>query len=125
MRLNRTKAVELHSALSQKGLKTRHISGENYIKLLNIKTKLKNELNILAEAEQELALEFDAIQDVNGFYIEDSDKRKEFEKNLREKQKAFSIDLDLNFVSENELKDYCKEQDTAIEAVLFEYLLKN
>lgn len=37
---------------------------------------------------------------------------------------CWGIELDLNFIPENELKEYCKEQDTGVEAVLFEYLLK-
>lgn len=122
---NREQAVELNNALSQKGLKTKHVSGENFIKLLNVKTKLKNSLNELGEAEQHLAEEFGAIQTQAGFFIEDKDKQKEFSKNLRDKQKAYSIELELNFVPENELKEYCKDQDTAIEAVIFEYLLKS
>lgn len=124
MKLDRNQAQELHISLSQKGLKTKHVSGENYIKLLNIKTALKNSINTLSEAEQELAIEFDATQTPQGFFIDDKDKQKEFVKNLREKQKAFSIELELNFIPENELKEYCKEQDTGVEAVLFEYLLK-
>jgi len=124
MKLNRDQSIELNEALSQKGLKTKHVSGDSYIKLLNVKTKLKNEITVLAEAEKELAEEFGAVQTQSGFFIEDKDKQKEFVKNLRDKQKAFSIELDLNFVPEAELKEYAKEQDTAIEAVLFEYLLK-
>lgn len=124
MKLNRTQAIELHSALSQKGLKAKHISGDNFIKLLNIKTRLKNSLQSLSEAEAELAEEFGAIQNELGFFVEDKDKNKEFVKNLRDKQKHYSVEIDLNFIAEQELKEYSKEQDTAVEAVLFEYLLK-
>jgi hypothetical protein len=124
MVVKRDQAVELNYALSQKGLKTKHISGDNFIRLLNIKTILKNSINALSESEQELAEEFGAIQNEYGFFIEDKDKQKEFSKNLRDKQKAYSIELELNFVPESELKEYCKEQDTSVEAVLFEYLLK-
>ena len=124
MKLNRDQSLELNFSLSQKGLKAKHVSGENYVKLLNIKTKLKNELNTLADGEKDLCEEFGGYQSDSGFVIEDKDKRKEFLKKVSEVQKAFSIELELNFVPENELKDYCKEQDTAIEAVLFEYLLK-
>lgn len=124
MVLKRDQAVELNNALSQKGLKTKHVSGDNFIKLLNIKTALKNSINALAEAEQVLAEEFGATQNEYGFFIEDKDKQREFAKNLRDKQKSYSIEIELNFIPESELKEYCKEQDTAVEAVLFEYLLK-
>lgn len=124
MKLNRSQAIELHNALAQKGLKAKHISGGDFIKLLNIKTDLKNSLNTLSEAEAQLADEFGAIQNELGYYVEDKDKNKDFIKNLKEKQKHYEIELELNFISQMELKDYCKEQDTAIEAVLFEYLMK-
>jgi len=124
MKLNRTQASELNAALDQKGLKTKHVSGENYIKLLNTKKHLKNNLTTLAEGETELIKEFGGYQDGNGFVFEDKVKKKEFLEKMVEIQKAFSIELDLNFIPENELKEYCKEQDTAIEAILFEYLLK-
>lgn len=123
MPLNRTQAIELNNALSQKGLKAKDVSGDNFIKLINGKNKLKNSLEALSEAEQELAIEFDAVQTPSGFVIEDNERQKEFVKNLREKQKAYSVDIELNFIPENELRAYCKEQDTAVTAVLFEYLL--
>lgn len=123
MTLNRTQAIELNNALSQKGLKAKDVSGDNFIKLINGKNKLKNSLEALSEAEQELAIEFDAVQTPSGFVIEDNERQKEFVKNLREKQKAYSVDIELNFIPENELRAYCKEQDTSVTAVLFEYLL--
>jgi len=124
MKLNRQKAIELNSSLNEKGLKCKHVSGENYLKLMSQKALLKNSLNALGELEQDLAVEFDAVQTENGFFIEDKDKRKEFATNLRDKQNAYSVELDLNFIPENELREYCKEQDTSVSAVLFEYLLK-
>jgi len=123
MKLNRQQAVELNTALSQKGLKARHVSGVNYIKLINAKIALKNSLSVLSELENDVAEDFGASQQGAAFYLEDKEKIKEFTKNLREKQKAYLIELELNFIPENELKEFTKEQDTEIEAVLFEYLL--
>lgn len=125
MKLNRDQAMELNAGLSQQGLKTKHVSGENFLKVVGAKTKLKNSLNELGEAEKLLGEEYDAVNNNGNWFVEDKDKRKEFMKNLREKQKAYYIELDLNFIPENELKEYCKEQDTLVTAVLFEYLLKN
>lgn len=123
MKLNRTQAIELHSALSQKGLKAKHISGDNFIKLLKVKSTLKNSIAELVEAERELSFEYDATQTTEGFFVEDKEKRKEFTKNLNDKQKAYSVDVETNFIPIMELKEYTKDQDTEFEAVLFEYLL--
>lgn len=125
MKLNKAQAFEFNTALSQQNLKAKHVSGENYLKIMSVKTLLKNKLTEVGEAEKSLALEFDATQVTEvGFQIDDKDQRKEFFTKLAELHKAFSIELDLNFMPEKELKEFCKEQDTAFAAILFEYLLE-
>lgn len=132
--LNRTQSIELHNALSQKGLKAKHISGENFIKLINLKSLLKNKLSELQEAEEALAEEEGATQTQFGYLIDpkvteqglvsgNPEKNAEFVKSMREKQKAFKVECELHFVPQKELEEYCKEQDTEITATLFEYLL--
>jgi hypothetical protein len=125
--LDRKSVVEIHDALSSKGLKTKNISGENYVKLLNLKIKLKNSLEPLIESEHELAVEIGLIPNGQMFMAPEgrNDLITEFQNKLRDIYKNFSVEVEhLNFIPENELKEYCKDQDTSVEAVLFEYLLE-
>lgn len=124
--LNRKQVLELNDALSSKGLKTKHVSGENYIKVLNLKIKLKNCILPIAQAEKDLAEEMGLIFD-GQFFSAPPDKKEiinEFQKKITEIHKAFSVDVEfLNFIPIGEMKLYCNEQDTSVEATLFEYLL--
>lgn len=120
--------IAFNNALSQKGLKAKHVSGENYVKVLNLKTALRNALKVIEEGYTELAEEFGMTQVGPGQYThpkQDKDAQLSFSKKVNDMGKKWrSPAIELNFIPEEELKEFCKEQDVDVSAILFEYLLK-
>lgn len=125
--LTRLELVELHTALNSTDLKVKPLSAENFLSLIKLKNKLKNEIKLVSEAEQTLSKE-------SGFEMENGSvsapnerlpELREFAKKMKEFQAAYVLtDVKLNFIPEKELTEYVKQQDTSVAAVLFDYLLK-
>lgn len=119
-------AVILNNALSSKGLKAKHVGGENYIRIINLKTGLRNALKTMDEACRDIADEFGMEQVGPGQYVhpsQDKSKQAAFSKKIVEVSRSWkSPGLDLHFVPQGELKEFCKEQDIEVEAILFEFL---
>jgi hypothetical protein len=122
--MKREQALELNGALNSKDLKVKHVSGENYLKILKLKTKLKNELELLGTSEVELAKEFNADITPTGIQFKTPEDGKEFLAKRKEIFDKWDIEVELNFLPQAELLEYVKEQDTAVAAVLYEYLRK-
>ena len=123
--MKREQAVELNTALNSKDLKVKHVSGDNYLKILKLKTKLKNELELLGTSEVELAKEFNADITPTGIQFKTPEDGKEFLAKRKEIFDEWDIEVELNFLPQAELLEYVKEQDTAVAAVLYEYLIKS
>lgn len=121
--LNRAVAVELLNALSSKDLKAKHISSEAFMKLINLVTSLKKAINQLVAQEGEIAKALGVVYDHEGKFKVEEDVRVKFNEQMKLLQDGFTFEHALNFIPERELKEYVKEQDTSIAAVLFEYLL--
>lgn len=126
MKLDYQNSIYLNSALGTTGLKTKHISGENWIKLLNNKRQLKNSIDALVNDEKEAAKECGFNLDDRGALIPingESDVSK-WRERLETLHKNFSVEVDVNFIPQNEFREYTKEMDTNVEAILFEYLME-
>lgn len=123
--LSLDQTISLNSALSSKGLKAKNVSGENYLRIINLKTLMRNELKKLDGVHQQLAAEFEMEPVGPGQYRNvDKEKQAGFLKRVMEVDKSWkSPELQLNFIPEKELRDFCHDQDVEIESILFEYLL--
>lgn len=124
IKLNRDQTVELQAALSAKDLKAKHISGENFMKLIGLSRSLKKQITALVEQETEIATALGATTFGGQLQFPDPESIKLYNEKTAPIHKAFSFEFDGNFIPENELREYTKEQDTAVVAILFEYLLK-
>lgn len=123
MILNITQAGEINTALSTAGLKAKHISGDNFMKVINLKSKLKKALNDCGDQERAVAAEL-------GFLIGDqvvfsnNDEARDYHERVGPIRKAFTFEYEMNFIPEGEIREYVKEQDTNIASIICEYLLK-
>lgn len=122
--MNLKNAQELNNALNSAGLKAKHISGENFNKLiLSLKPKLKRALVEMGEKEKQVAEAMDILVGEQIVTTDQEQAREYFDK-VKDFHKDFSFEHELNFIPENELKEYVKEQDTNVAAIICEYLLK-
>lgn len=128
MNLILTQVIELNNALNADSLRSRHISGESRIRLSRLKQNIKNELNLIGQIEKDIFKEFNInlLPSIDGTLIPDGDKEnfKIAQLKIVETRKAWNMEINLNFVPEKELLEYCKEVNTSTESILFEYLLE-
>lgn len=124
--LNHKNLDYLNTALNVSGLKAKHISGENWITLINLKKKLKNEVDDVAIKESAAADEA-GYSLLNGQLIpKDGEQQNNalFSKRLIEIHNTINLEIESNFIPEKEFREYVKEIDTSTIATLFEFLME-
>jgi hypothetical protein len=84
MIINRKPALSLNQALANKDLKIKHITGENYQKILFLKRKLRNSIDALVEDEVQLAKDI-------GYDPSNTETHKDFTDKLSVIQSAFKV----------------------------------
>lgn len=119
--MKRDYAIQLNNALHAEGLKVKHLTGDQYIKLLALKRPLAKYANEMSEEEQALYKTYDVITNVD---ILNQLKDKSF----RDKRDAiFSKEFDpkeLKFMDNEVFKKFTDEIDFGTASILAEYLLK-
>lgn len=126
MKLNINEAMTLHQALASQNLKIKNIGGDSYMKIINLKIGLKRDLLALEETYKAHA-EIMGMQEVAPQQYDHSDPavKIDFQNKIFDTNKAWvSRDFLLHFLTEEELKKMCIEQDVQVQATLFEFLLE-
>lgn len=112
-------ATGLHAVLSDKDLKAKHLSSDNYFSILCLKKKLREHIDLTIEGENKLAEEFNVKVDGNQYTAEDP----AFFEKLQGIRKDFEF-TPLNFIPKDEFKKWADELDINSGDLLAEYLLK-
>lgn len=114
-------AIQLNNALHAEGLKVKHLTGDQYVKLLALKRPLAKYANEMAEEEKEL---FKAYNIVTNQDLFEQLKDKAFS----EKRDAiYAKDFEpkeLNFLDSDVFKKFTDDIDFGVASILAEYLLK-
>lgn len=116
-------STDLNQMLSVKDLKAKHVNGENYLKVINLKKDLKNAL--VAQSEKEKQIFEDLQIDATSEAAWTADIKKTVWDKLTPCRKAFKFEAPEPFLTIEEFKEWTKEQDVAVVAILGEYLLKD
>lgn len=124
MKLKLQGAIELNNALNSPGLKAKHVGAENFMDLINDKVKLKKALGVIGEKETEVAQQLGVNVNYGNMTFESADQATLYNKMVKPFHDEFEVEIKTHFIPIEELKEYTKEQDTSIAAILFEHLLK-
>jgi D-ribose pyranose/furanose isomerase RbsD len=106
-----------------KDLKAKHVSGDNYLKILKLKKELSKLVSEHGEQEKSVIEDLGLPHDETKWNFDERSTALEKLKPIHE-----SLEYELverNFLSIEEFKEWTKEQDTAIVAILAEHLLKD
>lgn len=130
--LSRKETIELFTSLTKKQpdgtspLKVKNLSGENFVKILNIQRPLKLYITNMQEAEITMAKEYGLKATPKGWVIDDNSKYNESEWNekLAGIHKAEFKAKELRFIEDKEFKKWVDEADVEQAASLASYLLK-
>jgi hypothetical protein len=117
MIINRKPALSLNQALANKDLKIKHITGENYQKILFLKRKLRNSIDALVEDEVQLAKDI-------GYDPSNTETHKDFTDKLSVIQSAFKVEIYDPFLTIEEFKHFVEALDIESASLVAEFLLK-
>lgn len=119
--MKRDYAIQLNNALHTEGLKVKHLTGEQYVKLLNLKRPLAKYANEMSEEEKELFKEYNIV--TNSDLLEQLKDKKFTEKRDAIYSKEFEP-IELNFLDSDVFKKFTDDVDFGVASILAEYLLK-
>jgi len=118
--MNRAEALALNTALNQKELKVKNLTGAQYVSLIGLKRPLVKYLNEIGEEEQELFKSHDVVTDAD---LMSKATDKTFQDKLKLIQSPEFTPKEVNFIALDEFKKFTDEVDFASGSVLAEYLL--
>lgn len=111
--MNRNDSLSLWNALNSNSLKAKPITPANFVKLLNLKKKLRDYVGDMIESEKELAASLPGLDENDPIY-----KNK-----LQIIQETEFEQPELNFLTEREMQ-WNEETGAGFALVLTEHLLK-
>jgi len=132
--LNSTEAMEDGKSFKSVLKSGKHLSGENYLKVMGVKKILRNALEDASEKEKALFEDYDGVNNGSSWNIvpksdseEDVKKSREEAKDLGKKleqiQKELSVEIPDAFINEKEFLEWTKECSNEPASILAEFLL--
>lgn len=124
MILNYKQCHELNQAMNMKDLKIKSISGENWVKIMKVKSILNKKFTgEMGELENETikALGFENTPQTQ-FTVEQATL---IQKKIKPAQDEFKLEIESNFLPQDEFKTWVENQDVFFATILAEYFLKD
>lgn len=120
--MKRDYAIQLNAALHTDGLKVKHLSADQYVKLLALKRPLAKYLNEMGEEEKDLFKSYNIITEQDRI---NNLKDKSFIEKIEAIQEKMFEPKELNFIDGDTFKKFTDDIDFGAASVLAEYLLKD